>query len=117
MPSGERIQFANNVNFIFECHSLQYASPATVSRCGMLLMSDEHNGANNMLTTWLDKQPAQQAGEPDVYSSVKWYIVCIRVHMMLFIAALTQQNCSQMLSAIVFCKQMHLRDQASRSQC
>jgi hypothetical protein len=23
MPNGERIQFANNVNFIFECHSLQ----------------------------------------------------------------------------------------------
>jgi dynein heavy chain 2 len=34
MPNGERIQFANNVNFIFECHSLEFASPATVSRCG-----------------------------------------------------------------------------------
>lgn len=32
MPNGERIQFANNINFIFECHSLQFASPATVSR-------------------------------------------------------------------------------------
>lgn len=34
MPNGERIQFANNVNMIFECHSLEFASPATVSRCG-----------------------------------------------------------------------------------
>jgi hypothetical protein len=32
MPNGERIQFSSNVNFIFECHSLLYASPATVSR-------------------------------------------------------------------------------------
>jgi hypothetical protein len=32
MPNGERIQFSNNVNFIFECHSLAFASPATVSR-------------------------------------------------------------------------------------
>lgn len=30
LPSGERIQFANNINFIFECHSLEFASPATV---------------------------------------------------------------------------------------
>ncbi|KAL0047749.1 hypothetical protein WJX82_010930, partial [Trebouxia sp. C0006] len=63
MPSGERIQFANNVNFIFECHSLQYASPATVSRCGMLLMSDQHNDIDNMLAAWLSTQPQDQAGQ------------------------------------------------------
>lgn len=33
MPNGERIQFGANVNLIFECDSLAYASPATVSRC------------------------------------------------------------------------------------
>ena len=62
MPSGERIQFANNVNFIFECHSLQYASPATVSRCGMLLMSNQHNNVQNLLAAWLSAQPPNQAG-------------------------------------------------------
>lgn len=63
MPSGERIQFANNVNFIFECHSLQYASPATVSRCGMLLMSHQHNDIQNILAVWLSAQPAEQTGK------------------------------------------------------
>lgn len=63
MPSGERIQFANNVNFIFECHSLQYASPATVSRCGMLLISHQHNDIQNILAVWLSAQPAEQTGE------------------------------------------------------
>ncbi|GAB1603231.1 hypothetical protein Ahia01_000603700, partial [Argonauta hians] len=32
MPSGERIQFGPNVNFIFETHDLVNASPATISR-------------------------------------------------------------------------------------
>ena len=30
LPNGERIQFANNVNFVFESHDLTHASPATV---------------------------------------------------------------------------------------
>lgn len=42
MPNGERIQFGSNVNLIFECDSLTYASPATVSRCAE---------ASNLLTS------------------------------------------------------------------
>ncbi|KAJ1472381.1 hydrolytic ATP binding site of dynein motor region D1-domain-containing protein, partial [Baffinella frigidus] len=41
MPSGERIRFGPNVNFIFETNDLKSASPATVSRMGMIFLSDE----------------------------------------------------------------------------
>ncbi|KAF7640164.1 hypothetical protein Mgra_00000608 [Meloidogyne graminicola] len=41
LPSGERIQFGPNVNFLFECVDLSYASPATISRVGMILLSKE----------------------------------------------------------------------------
>ena len=41
MPSGERIQFGPNVNFIFETHDLKFASPATVSRMGMIFLDQE----------------------------------------------------------------------------
>ena len=41
IPSGERIQFNTNVNFIFETHDLSHASPATISRMGMIFLSDE----------------------------------------------------------------------------
>lgn len=34
LPNGERINFGNNVNFVFETHDLKFASPATVSRMG-----------------------------------------------------------------------------------
>jgi len=30
MPSGERISFGSNVNFLFETHNLRFASPATI---------------------------------------------------------------------------------------
>ena len=41
MPNGVRIQFGSNVNFIFETHSLQFASPATVSRMGVIYFSEK----------------------------------------------------------------------------
>ncbi|GMH35100.1 hypothetical protein BSKO_02968 [Bryopsis sp. KO-2023] len=53
LPSGERIQFASNVNFIFECHTLEFASPATVSRCGVIFMSDDHLGVERLVQHWM----------------------------------------------------------------
>ncbi|KAK7201330.1 dynein heavy chain [Novymonas esmeraldas] len=41
MPNGVRIQFGANVNFVFETHSLEFASPATVSRMGVLFFSEK----------------------------------------------------------------------------
>ncbi|CUG03846.1 Hypothetical protein, putative [Bodo saltans] len=41
MPNGVRIQFGNNVNFVFETHSLEFASPATVSRMGIIFLSEQ----------------------------------------------------------------------------
>lgn len=38
LPSGWRIQFGRNVNFVFETHDLSFASPATVSRMGMIFL-------------------------------------------------------------------------------
>lgn len=38
LPSGWRIQFGPNVHFIFETDNLDNASPATVSRMGIVLL-------------------------------------------------------------------------------
>lgn len=76
MPSGERIQFGPNANFLFECHDLSFASPATVSRLltftysnnllfkdpffdsrmGMIFISDEDTDVRAVVKFWLKKQ-------------------------------------------------------------
>ena len=48
LPTGERIQFESNVKFIFETNSLSFASPATVSRMGVLFVNQ--NDFNVQLT-------------------------------------------------------------------
>ncbi|VDK31905.1 unnamed protein product [Taenia asiatica] len=59
LPSGERIRFGGNVTFIFETHDLSCASPATVSRTGIVFISDEMLGSDALTKTWLLNQPKE----------------------------------------------------------
>ncbi|KAK5608849.1 Cytoplasmic dynein 2 heavy chain 1 [Crenichthys baileyi] len=59
MPSGERIQFGPNVNFLFETHDLSSASPATISRMGMIFLSDEDIDVGALVKSWLRGQPEE----------------------------------------------------------
>ena len=59
MPSGERIQFGPNVNFIFETHDLRFASPATVSRMGMIFLDQESSDVRCIVACWLRRQPEE----------------------------------------------------------
>ncbi|EFC42807.1 cytoplasmic dynein [Naegleria gruberi] len=55
MPTGERIQFGSNVNFIFETHSLKFASPATVSRMGVIFLSDNDVDVKSFVHAWMNR--------------------------------------------------------------
>ena len=60
LPSGWRIQFGPNVNFIFETHDLTYASPATISRMAVIYLSDENTNIQGVVNTWISKQPEER---------------------------------------------------------
>lgn len=52
LPTGERIAFGSNVNFIFETHDLRFASPATVSRMGMIYLNDDDVNISSLVSKW-----------------------------------------------------------------
>jgi len=44
------------VNFLFETHDLKYASPATISRMGLIFLSDDDVDVGRVLKKWIGAQ-------------------------------------------------------------
>ena len=58
LPNGERISLGPHVTFVFETGSLEWASPATVSRCGVVYLGGA-TGAGSGIPGALEKHAAR----------------------------------------------------------
>ena len=52
LVSGERIKIPATITMLFEVQDLAQASPATVSRCGMVYLEPIHLGWQPIITSW-----------------------------------------------------------------
>ncbi|OMJ81043.1 hypothetical protein SteCoe_18549 [Stentor coeruleus] len=55
LTSGERIKLPDTITMLFEVQDLAQASPATVSRCGMVYLDPVHLGWLPLIDSWHDK--------------------------------------------------------------
>lgn len=62
LPNGERIKLnATTMRMLFEVQDLAVASPATVSRCGMVYVPPEELGWRPFVRSWLQRFPRELA--------------------------------------------------------
>ncbi|CAE8719394.1 unnamed protein product, partial [Polarella glacialis] len=54
LANGERIKLPPTMTMLFEVQDLKVASPATVSRCGMVYLEPVHLGWKPLITSWAE---------------------------------------------------------------
>jgi dynein heavy chain, axonemal len=56
LPNGERIRLQKTCSLLFEVADLRHASPATVSRCGMVYIDPVNTGYKPYFQSWVAKR-------------------------------------------------------------
>src|SRR5262249_43324216 len=65
LNNGERIKLAPSITMLFEVEDLAVASPATVSRCGMVFLEPNHVGWLPLLDTWKENLEKKLPGKSE----------------------------------------------------
>jgi len=60
LTSGERLRFNDALKLVFEVDSVQHATPATMSRCGVLHLDALVVGFEPLVAKWLKQQGEEQ---------------------------------------------------------
>jgi dynein heavy chain, axonemal len=63
LNSGEIIKLTQYIIAIFECEDLIYASPATISRCGMIFMEEKSIGWKVFLDSFFKQREISEMYE------------------------------------------------------
>jgi len=96
LNSGEIIPLSPHMTMMFEVEDLAVASPATVSRCGMVYMEPISLGLGPLVTSWLESLPPKIAAHEGICAKLKDFFDLYCFPMLKFL----RKNCTESVSSM-----------------
>ncbi|KAL0274316.1 UNVERIFIED_CONTAM: hypothetical protein PYX00_006769 [Menopon gallinae] len=114
LANGDRIVMAPNSKLVFEPDNVDNASPATVSRMGMVFMSASVLPWTPILEGWLKKRPEGEANLlrsyfMKIYGDLHTYLQTKLIAKMAILEALYIRQCCDVLEGLIDTKDEELR--------
>ncbi|XP_058804505.1 dynein axonemal heavy chain 1-like [Phymastichus coffea] len=75
LSSGEIMRLTPTQTMIFEVEDLRVASPATVSRCGMVYFEAQGLGINPFIDCWIEKLPKNMSAQAARVSELAYFFL------------------------------------------
>lgn len=94
LANGERIKLPNTISMLFEVADLAVASPATVSRCGMVFLELVHVGWRSHIDTW-----KVTVGKDILVDATDFVIETAKTHIETFLE-FVKEKCSQKIESV-----------------
>jgi len=67
LANNDRIPLLEHMSLIFEIAHLKYATPATVSRAGILYVDHKDVGWSPYVTSWIDRRPSHERAHMTIF--------------------------------------------------
>ena len=109
LNSGQIIQLTPRMTMMFEVEDLEVASPATVSRCGMVYMEPESLTLDPLIKSWMQKLPAKVGANKLIVKNLEEMFNDMMEDGCYFV----RRNCPEMVKTVdnnLCCSQMRLLD-------
>uniref|UniRef100_A0A8C9MKD6 Dynein axonemal heavy chain 12 n=1 Tax=Serinus canaria TaxID=9135 RepID=A0A8C9MKD6_SERCA len=94
LMSGEVIQMSPQMTLIFETMDLSQASPATVSRCGMIYLEPSQLGWRPIVSSWLNKLPEPLNSEEGIQGQMLTFLCLTIFFRIMFVNQTVQSSCN-----------------------
>ncbi|XP_019624138.1 PREDICTED: dynein heavy chain 12, axonemal-like isoform X1 [Branchiostoma belcheri] len=111
LMSGEIIQMSPPMSLIFEVQDLSQASPATVSRCGMVYLEPSQLGWRPIMTSWaLELPPAVKEEDVTMKAMFEWMLPPALRFMRKYCKELVPTQDNNLARSLMYLIEMMLKD-------